>query len=66
MTADIAVPDGTDIAEHLDTCEGNCRDHEPAAWCETCGHDTIPERGVCPLCNQPVGRSTAPDRIQEH
>lgn len=35
-------------------------------WCEPCRLDTIPVSGVCAECNQPVGRSTAPDRIQEH
>lgn len=62
---DVAVPDNTDIAEHLDDCDG-CLECAERAWCEECGHDTIPVRGDCHNCNQPVGRSTAPDRIQEH
>ena len=62
---DVAVPDATDIAEHMDVCTG-CDDHEPIAWCEYCQANTIPVRGDCHNCNQPIARTTAPDRIQEH
>jgi len=65
MIPDVAVPDATDIAEHLDTCEG-CTECAERAWCEWCQADTIPIRGCCHECNQPVGRSTAPDRMGEH
>ena len=65
MSPDIAYPDNTDIAEHMDVCTG-CDDHEPIAWCEWCQANTIPIRDLCHECNQPVSRSTAPDRIGEH
>ncbi len=65
LRPDVAVPDNTDIAEHLDTCEG-CTECAERAWCEWCQADTIPIRGCCHECNQPVGRSTAPDRMGEH
>jgi hypothetical protein len=65
MSFDAAVPDATDIAEHMDVCKG-CGDHEPIAWCEWCQADTIPVRGDCAECNQPITRTTAPDRMGEH
>jgi len=67
VTADIAVPDAFDITEHLSTCEKpDCKGCASRTWCDWHDGDTIPIRGCCHECNQPVGRSTAPDRMGEH
>lgn len=65
IAPDVAVPDHTDIAEHMDVCTG-CDDHEPIAWCEWCQADTIPIRGCCHECNQPISRTRPADRLEDN